>query len=224
MENKDIDAFFQEKFIMKKLDEARKREEHYRTQSYVYIMIANLDEKYVKNLCKPGFIDKNGFDTRYRTHIKVGKSRNPRSRLKDLESNLSLKNDHVHPKEVRNLELMYFTRGDTSTEKFMREAIATHWEPFDKTGEYLTYQGHWKSWIDKFEQFFEIDLAMTKHKKEEKNDSKILVSPHTQQVLSEGRVSVSKRDSEPSDPLGISSISANRSWQHGWSSPAVHRM
>jgi len=219
---KEMDDAVQFKFIMKKLEEARKREKYFKTNSYVYVMIANLNEKYDENLMKPGCVDKNGLDSRYRTHIKIGRSINPVVRQKELESNLSLKNDHKHPKEVRNLTLLYVTRGETSTEKLMREVIATHWTPLAQTSEYLTYKGHWSSWIDKFEQFFEKDLEMTKHRKEEQNDNKILVSSHTQQVLSQGRISVSERDSSTSNPIGISSISVNRSWEYGRSSPTIY--
>jgi hypothetical protein len=219
---KEIDAEVQFQFIMKKFKEARKREVHFRTGSYVYVMIANLDEEYNKNLMKPGFIDNQGIDSRYRTHIKIGRSINPVIRQKELESNLSLKNDHVHPKEVRNLTLLYVTRGETSTEKLMREAVATHWTPLAKTSEYLTYKGHWKSWINDFERFFETDLEMTKHKRIGESDDKILVSSHTQQVLSQGRISVSERNSKSSDPIGISSISVNRSWEYGRSSSVIY--
>jgi len=219
---KEIDDFVQLHFIMKKFKEARKREIHFKTNSYVYVMIANLNEEYDKNLMKPGCVDKDGLDSRYRTHIKIGKSINPDIRQKELEKNLLLKNDHKHPKEVRNLTVLHVTRGETSTEKLMREVIATYWKPLSVTSEYLTYKGHWSSWIDKFEQFFEKDLEMTKHKKEGQDDYKILVSSHTQQILGQGRISVSERDSPTSNPVRISSISVNRSWEHGRSSPVIY--
>jgi hypothetical protein len=257
----DIDHQVQLGLILKKVTEAKKKEKLFGPTSYVYVMIANTDEKYVKNLPKPGHI-KHGLDTRYRTHIKIGKSVNPIIRRTELEQNISLKNDHKHPKGVKTLELWFVTEGGTSVEKFIREAIATRWYPLSATGEYLTYTGHWEDWIDCFEQFCEDELGMLNHKIIEcmayhyKNPSgidlddilpglkesallnphpeavkimnflggldEILVGAYPQQVFSEGRLPGSRRNSPESDPLGISSISVNRSRKHGRSSPVIH--
>lgn len=263
MSQEDIDHEVELMSLIMKVKEARKKEKRFGPISYVYVMVANTDEQYKENLPKPGHVNENGLDTRYRTHIKIGKSTNPILRRDELVQNLGTKNDHVHPPNVSNLDLWLVTPGNTSVEKFIRKAIATRWSPLKETGEYLTYTGYWEDWIEDFEQFCEEELEMINHKilehiaylqKQPKDvdfgtflsglkatmnldqhpevekiikflgeiDAKLLVGAYPQQVFSEGRLPGSRRNSKPSDPIGISSISINRSREHGRSGPVIH--
>lgn len=263
MSQENIDYEVELRSLIIKVKEARKKEQKFGPVSYVYVMVANTDEEYIPNLPKPGYINENGLDTRYRTHIKIGKSANPILRRDELMQKLGTKSDHIHPADVSNLDLWLVTPGNTSVEKFIRQAIAKRWCPLKETGEYLTYTGHWEDWIEDFEQFCEEDLDMINHKILEqavylKNnpsdidietfmpglkeaiasephpeieklikflgeiDAKLLVGAYPQQVFSKGRLPGSRRNSKPSDPIGISSISTNRSWKHGRSGPVIH--
>jgi len=139
------------KLEMYKFNEARKREKLFVKNSYIYVMIANTDQE-------------EKLEGKDKTHIKIGRSKNPINRCNELQNNLLKKNDHVHPRGIKSLDLWFITYGGVSAEKLLRTSIAERWTPYAQKGEYITYKGYWEDWIDDFEQFFEEELELVNHK------------------------------------------------------------